>query len=375
MVPFIISLAPAAATPPGLRHAVFAARVQHWPFNLLVKHAWETKAHEAQFQLLERQLRFLTALHVQTPAAIAQRLSIELRYIRRPDTPGVACVLLGKAAGATDEAARAAAQAWWELIADLTPLGYQLQPAETQGEFSTWAGYDLGSHFRTPAAWAFAQRRLDYLPWTDVNLPVRHLPVIYPFNWRLNVWEGIWAALSRATTPALVVVTLRLDALAERETLLVGQTMRDLEDVAKTAAPPLNARAAEALAAYQSYLYSTQMMFATQVAVLGTSPVRHAVRSALSGPDWAETTKITRQAASIELVEPTNEQLSTVQANLAVLEINRWPLGVAPEAYERLRRLTESVGASTIFRWPLLQPAGLPGLQVGEEIAPPTEVT
>lgn len=339
----------------------------------MVKHTWETKAHEPQLQLLERQQRFLTALHEQTPTALAQRLSLELRYIHRPDTPGITCVLLGKAAGETAEAARTAAQAWWEVVADLTPLGYQLLPAETQGEFSTWAGYDLASHFRQPAAWAFARRRIDYLPWTEINLPVRHLPVIYPVAWRLNPWEGIWSALSRATTPALVAVTLRLEALAASETMLVAQMLRDLDELAKKSTPPLNARAAEALAAYQSYLYSTTMMYALQVTVLGVAPVRHAVRSAFSGPDWAETTKpINRQAAGIELVTPTNEQLSMVQANLAVLEINQWPLGTVPAPYERLRGLVESVGASALFRWPLVQPNGLPGLQVGEEIAPPT---
>ena len=74
----------------GRAHLLFAARVFHWPFAELSKHVWEPWGSDVQSQLLERQLRFLGALHPgYVPARLrsAATFTLDLRYIYRPGTP------------------------------------------------------------------------------------------------------------------------------------------------------------------------------------------------------------------------------------------------------------------------------------------------
>lgn len=370
--PYLVTLAPSGLEPAQTGyHALFAARVHHWPYGRMAQHTWDTRQHEIQVQLLERQLRFLTALQPVLPLPPEQHLGLELRYVRRPEAAAVECALVGKAHAPTAEAAQAAARAWWRTLGELLPLGYELQAADTQTEFSHWAGYDLASQAKAPEAWAFFRQRAEFLPWTDIKLPVRHLPIIYPFSWRLNGWDGIWLALSRTEAPSLVAVNLQFKQLETQDVWLVAQVVRELEEVASAASAPLRLRAEEATVYYRRYLHSAQTLFQVQIAAIGQPGLFQAVAHAFDGPEWGELYKATHNFVSVECLSPTADRLAGIRTHFAVLEPVHWPHTDLPLPFERLRNCVDPMGAVSAFRLPLMPPAGYPGVQVGWDIAPP----
>jgi hypothetical protein len=361
LAPFTSSGLPA----PEGHHAVFAARVSHWPFERLGKHTWVARALEPQAQLLDRQLHFIAAVHASAQALRQPRLSVDLRYIHRPNADRVECVLIGKTFAPEQEQAEAIAAQWWEALANLAPIGYRFDDIKDSAEFDQATGADLVHQADDPAQWAFVQRRVDFLPWTDVQLPVRHLPVFYPLQWHLNGFEAVWATLAQAPTPALVSVALRPTQLHPNEALLLAQLGRELAETAAQAADPLKTRATEALGYLHNYLRAAQALYHFQITALGSTAIHASVRAALSGPDWGGVYKgLDHNATTVEMRPPTESQMEVVRNSFLAVEPIEWDK-TPPAIYSRLRDLTDAAGALCAFRLPLLPPNGVPGLDIG----------
>ncbi len=367
--------------PPGEagQHAVFAARVRHWPYDRLADHVWVDHDDEfkIQLQLLERQLRFITALH---PGAAAlgrgQRLTLDLRYVHRPDAPQVEAVLLGKAYDPADaEAARAAALALWELAASVMPVGYDLMPAVTAADFRTWSGEDVIRRASADRHWAAIRRPAEFLLWTDEKVARRYLPIVFPYRWEPSGWDVVWAALGRQSTPALISVSLRPEVFSEAEERVLSDLIQDLQELAGQARPPLASHAREAADWYERYVRGLRTAYAVHVTVLGAPALRWAVRSALSGPAWSLEEGITGgHAVQAEVVEPAEAEWPVAEDNLRYLEQGSWgasPWGQAKllPVLERLQHLVDPSGALCAFRLPLLPPKGLPGVVIGDTIS------
>lgn len=352
---------PAPETEAQGQHALFAARVQHWPFEALARSVWEDLEHPAQAQLLERQLRFVAALHPgHDRLQPGLRLTLELRHVHRPESAEIDCVLIGKAFGADAQTAEAAARAWWETISGLTPLGYALAPAQTPADFDAWVGKDLltrldASEVRRPA---------EFLLWSDEKLPPRHLPVVQPFAWQASGWETIWAAQARADAPSLVSVSLRPAEFPVADEVAVAEMAHHLHGVAAEARPPLSTRAAEAASIYERYLRHKRGLYSVRVTAAGPLAVQQAVRGALSGPAWSGGEATVSGGAEIVAPASSEERLSLL-TNLVLLEHEVWGRPVLPFPLERLRFVCDPAQALGAFRLPLLPPAGLPGVSVG----------
>ncbi len=263
----------------GRAHVLFTARVFHWPFAELSKHVWEPWGSDVQSQLLERQLRFLGALH---PGYVPPRLrsaatfTIDLRYIYRPGAPQVECVLLGKVSAASESQGRDSALALCEKLLALAPLGYSLQAAETDSEFAVWSGEALAQQEGAPAlAWAEIRRPVE-------SLPHNSLPVVYPFGWQPAGWEPVWLAQVRLNQPSLVSVSLRPASLEPDEERLLTDLAYRFEQVAADTPSPLSAQAAEFAGLYASYLGVSRALFSVRVMVKGPAALQNAVCGALS---------------------------------------------------------------------------------------------
>ncbi|MBL8057086.1 MAG: hypothetical protein JNK29_10335 [Anaerolineales bacterium] len=359
-------------------HARFAARVMHWPFSRLAEHVWVDRDDEfkVQLQLLDRQLRFITALHPgDGPLAHGRRQTVDLRYVHRPGTQRVDCVLVGKAyAAAEAEAAQAAARALWETAATAMPVGYELAPAGSAAEFAEWSGADIIAAAADSRQWAEVRRPAEFLFWTDEAQVARYLPVVYPFRWEASGWDVVWAAMARLAEPALISSSLRPVLFPAADERVLSDLVHDLNDVAGAAQPPLSQRAAEAAGWYQTYALGLRTAYAVRVAVLGAPALRWTLRSALSGPAWSlEGGPPGGHHIQAELAEPAEAEWPAARRNLEFLEHAGWgpnPWGQARlvPAIEALRYLVDPAGALCAFRLPLLPPAGFPGVEIGQEI-------
>jgi hypothetical protein len=363
-------------TSPGIRassgpwvvrdqHALFAARVQHWPFAALAASTWEDIEHPAQFQLLERHLRFIGALHPgRDRLQPDQRLTLELRYLYRPGAAEIECALLGKAFAPDPENARAAAQALWERVSGAMPVGYGMTLAQTPNEFAALAGEDV---IRDSQAQLIEIRRpAEILLWTEEKLPVRHLPVVYPFGWQPSGWEAVWAAQASLNAPSLIAVSLRPSTLLPGDEIAVARMAYVLSAVAAESQPPLSVRAAEAARYFQDLLRFGRSLFAQRVCVVGPEALGQAVLAALSGPGWPRGE--TESFGLAEIVRPTSEELPVALANLDLLEQAAWGAASLLEPFEQLRYIADAAGALCAFRLPLLPHRGSLGFRVGAEM-------
>jgi hypothetical protein len=360
------------------QHARFAARVAHWPFSRLAEHVWVDRDDEfkVQLQLLDRQLRFITALHPgEASLAGDSRPTVDLRYLRRPGTALVDCVLLGKAHDPVDAAAaQAAALALWETVATAMPVGYELAPARTAAEFGEWVGDDIIRQAEANRQWAEVRRPAEFLLWTDETQPERRLPVVYPFRWEPSGWDVVWAAMARLSEPALISVSLRPVQFSVDDERVLSDLAHDLTAVAEAARLPLSRRAAEAADWYQSYVRGLRTAYSLRVTVLGAPALRWTLRSALSGPAWLlEGGSPGGHLLQAELAEPAGPEWAIARQNIDFLEHAAWgpnPWGGIRllAAIEGLRFLVDPAGALCAFRLPLLPPAGFPGVEIGQEI-------
>ncbi len=264
-------------------HALFAARVRHWPFDRMSKHVWSPWGSgletDPQAQLLERQLRFISALHP-GPVPNPQRCTVEVRYIYRPDADAVDCVLVGKAFAAdptdAEPRAKAAAQNLFEQLLVLLPVGYELQPAATAPEFDQWTGADLAQPDQDSA-----------LPWAEVRRPVEvlprsSLPIIYPFGWQASGWETVWVAQTRLQQPSVVSVSLRPASLDLHDERRLADLVYHFEQVAAETPSPLTPQVAEFAGLYANYLSAARMVYSVRVVVKGPAALQSAVCAALS---------------------------------------------------------------------------------------------
>lgn len=347
------------------QHALFAARVQHWPFAALAESTWEDIEHPAQVQLLERHLRFISALHPgRDRLQPDQRLTVELRYLRRPGAAEIECVLLGKAFDPDPEQAKEAAQALWEHLSGVMPVGYGVTLARTPDEFTVWAGEDVIANGKVSLI--EIRRPAEILLWTEEKLPVRHLPVVYPFGWQPSGWEAVWAAQARLDAPSLIAVSLRPITLPPADEIAVARMAYALNAIAAESQPPLSLRAAEAARYFQDVLRFGRSLFAQRVSVVGPAALGQAVLAALSGPGWPRGE--TESFGLAEVVQPTPEERPVALANLVLLEQAGWGAASLLEPFEQLRYIADTAGALCAFRLPLLPHRGSLGLRVGAEM-------
>jgi hypothetical protein len=339
-------------------HALFVARVVHQPFGDLAQHTWDNLEYPTHFQLLDRQERFLAGL------ATIEPFTVELRYLRRAQESFVDCVLVGKASDAEATLAQQAALALWHRLVALIPVGYGLQPATTQPEFQEWGGYDLAAELPL-AQWAEIRRYAEFMPWLDERLPMRQLPVVYPYAWRLTGWESVWTAMTRVEGPALIVVNVRPAVIAPAAQVMLADVVRDLRALAQDTQPPLSQLAAQAADCNQALFAAN---FETRVLALGAPGVREALRAALSGPGdlVGQGAAGAVPLANVYAEAPTPEQFETLRNNFFYLEQTAWGSGLGAP-FDQLATLTTPATTLCAFRLPLLPPGGLPGLTVGAE--------
>ncbi len=346
---------------------LFAARVQHWPFAALAVSTWEDIEHPVQVQLLERQLRFIGALHPgRDRLRPDKQLTIELRYLRRPGAAEIECVLLGKAFDPDLEEAKEAAQSLWEHVSGVMPIGYGVILARTPDEFKAWAGEDVIAHGK--ASLVEIRRPAEILLWTEEKLPVRHLPVVYPFGWQPSGWEAVWAAQACLDAPSLIAVSLRPITLTPSDEIALARMAYALNTIAAESQPPLSLRAAEAARYFQDFLRFGRSLFAQRVSAVGPAALGQAVLAALSGPGWPRGE--TESFGLAEIVQPTPEELPVALANLVLLEQAGWGAASLLEPFEQLRYIVDAAGALCAFRLPLLPHRGTLGLRVGAETQP-----
>lgn len=359
-------------------HAQFAARVAHWPFARLTEHVWVDRDDEfkVQLQLLDRQLRFITALHPgEAMLAHGRQWTVDLRYLHRPGSPRVDCILVGKAFDAhTAAEAEASAGELWDLASTAMPVGYDLTPAATEADQQAWSGADIAARAVERRQWAEIRRPAEFLLWTDETQPALYLPIVYPFRWEPSGWDVVWAALARLTEPALISVSLRPVHIPPADERVLNDLVYDLHMVAETTRPPLNQRAAEAAGWYENYARGLRVAYAVRVSVLGAPALRWPLRSALSGPGWnLDGGPPGGHTLHAEVAVPVDAEWDVVQRNFDYLEQEVWgpkPWGNAHllPALERLRFLVDPAGALCAFRLPLLPPGGFPGVEIGQEI-------
>ena len=384
---------------PGGTHVLFAAQVEHWPFDRMAQHPWPASGSDQQGDLQAQwfghQLRFIGALHPGLTfdhEHCAEVFTVDLRYLYRPDAKQIDCVLVGKVFDPDEAKGKQAAQALFEKLMALVPIGYALQPASSDAEFSDWTGEDLAQKQDDPhLQWAEIRRPAEFLLWTARNVPARHLPVVYPFAWNSSGWEGIWMAQFRLGRPSLISVSLCPTEFPLAEESILANLAADFyavaaeahsplsphapPELASAAGSPLALQAAEFAALYTDYLSALRQPFSMRVSVLGPRPLWLAVRSALSGPAWPPDQVKFHLAVAAEIVEPGEAHLQTVRENFERLEQTPWnpypAVGMPPAPLlERLRYLTGVEGALCAFRLPLLSADGLPGVKVGAEISP-----
>jgi hypothetical protein len=405
-------------------HLVFVARVVHWPFDELRKHVWEPWGSDVQAQLLERQLRFVGALHpgyLPRPQRAAEAFTIDLRYIYRPGAARVECVLLGKVVADNEQQGRPRVLALWEKLLALVPLGYSLQSAAAEAEFVDWSGEDLARQDDNPGlAWAEIRRPVE-------SLPRSALPVLYPFGWQPSGWEPVWLAQVRLDRPSLVSVSLRPVSLEPFDERLLADLVYSFGQAATDAPWPLSAQVAEVAGLYASYLSVARALFSVRVLVKGPTALQNAVCVALSnfqdqdrlnnlvpisdsaaaaepsagGPGsairvssmWNAKVEVSGDVAGrdiahhqhnytlearrfglrLEVVKPTPTETPALRANFERLEQAQWRADPRfnPFVDGGLRYMVDAAGALCAFRLPMLPADGLPGVRVGAEMPPP----
>jgi hypothetical protein len=407
-------------------HLLFAARVLHWPFADLCKHVWEPWGSDVQSQLLERQLRFVGALHpgyLLPPRRAAEIFTLDLRYIYRPGAAQVDCVVLGKVTAEGEQQGRPRALALWEKLSALAPLGYSFLAAATDPEFVDWSGEDLARQDDTPdLAWAEIRRPVE-------PLPRNSLPVIYPFGWQPAGWEPVWLAQVRLNQPSVVSVSLRPVSLEPAEERLLTDLAYMFEQVAADTPSPLSSQVAEFAGLYASYLSMARALFSVRVVVKGPAALQNAVCGALSnfqdqdrlnnlvnvsdypaevkpavaawgqgsavnvrslvsarveiegdvaGRDIAHhqhnySLEMRRYGLHLEVAKPSPAELPALRANFEKLEQVQWRADArfSPFVDGALRYMVDAAGALCAFRLPLLPADGLPGVHVGAETRPP----
>jgi hypothetical protein len=405
----------------GQAHLLFAARVVHWPFAELSKHLWEPWGSDVQSQLLERQLRFVGALHpgyAPRPQR-SETFTLDLRYIFRSGSARVDCALLGKVVASDEAQGRTAALALWEKLAALVPLGYSLEPADTEAEYVDWSGEDLiRADDATDLAWAEIRRPVEPLPRSA-------LPAIYPFGWQPAGWEPVWLAQMRLNKPSLVSVSLRPVSLNPIEERLLTDLVYSFEQAAADTPSPLSAQVAEFAGLYAGYLSVARALFSVRVAVRGPAALQNALCGALANyqdqdrlnnlvnisdntadvspkaPAWGQGSAINirswssarvevggdvagrdiahhqhtysletrRYGLRMEVVRPTAAEMPALRANLEHLEQTQWRSDQRfnPFVDSELRYMADAAGALCAFRLPLLPADGLPGLRVGAQ--------
>ncbi len=355
--------------------ALFAARVEHWPFDVLVRHVWVGEdAYEVRDQLLEHQLRFIAALHPGPALDTTLELTFDLRYQNDPASGDLECALLGKAAGADRDSARAAVHAAWETAAALTPIGYRLVPAADEAGFRYLAGWDA-AEAAPDHQWVEIRRTAEYVLWTDDRTPLQHLPVIYPFGWQPSGWDLVWGSLAatRRPSPAILSVSLRPTTISQADQLMVGRLAHLLGQVAEQAAAPLKAQAGHAARYYEGYLQQLRSPFSLRVGVIGSEAAARAVRGALTLPNWPVNGEVEGSALFPEVVAPVGEEAAIARRNLMRLDQSAWGPAILGGAYpqlDRLRYLADPAGALCAFRLPFAPPVSRLGFKIGREFAP-----
>ena len=407
-------------------HLLFAARVLHWPFAELSKHVWEPWGSDVQAQLLERQLRFLGALHpgyVLPAQRAAEIFTLDLRYIFRPGAAQVDCVVLGKVTAESEEEGRPRALALWEKLSALAPLGYSFEPAATGAEFAEWSGEDVARQDDAPdLAWAEIRRPVE-------SLPESSLPVVYPFGWQPSSWELVWLAQVRLKRASVVSVSLRPVSLEPAEESMLADLAHFFEQAAADTRSPLSAQVAEFAGLYASYLGVARALFSVRVVVRGPAALQNAVCGALSNfadqdrlnnlvnisdypaevrpaaAAWGQGSAVNvrslvsarvdvegdvagrdiahhqhkysletrRYGLRLEAAKPSPAEAPALRANFEKLEQAQWRADArfSPFVDGALRYLVDAAGALCAFRLPLLPADGLPGVHVGAVTRPP----
>lgn len=359
-------------------HVLFAAQVLHWPYDLLTRHIWVSDDTSSnRDQLLDHQKRFIAALHPGSLLNPAHRLAFDLRYVHHPGDDYLECALMAKLAAPDEEAARQAAEALWDDLQLLVPIGYELRPADDEASYRRLTGADIIRDTDNPQRWAEIRRPVEYLLWSDVSTDHRYMPIVQDMAWQPAGWDGVWASLVRAKSPALLSVSLTPAYLTVKEEITLAQICRELDDLAKNANPSVSFFAERYAEMYRNYMINFSVPFQMRVTVVGPRALKLVVRGALASPTWptdSDGPGISNEFLSPEFALPVNEQeFDTVRRNLVLLEQAEWshdPFKGALLYFDRLRYLVDEGGALCAFRLPLFPPDAIAGFRVGAETHP-----
>ncbi len=350
-------------------HSLFAARVLRHSFEDVIESGWGFSKRHRLEEALDRQVRFIASLsyvNAMAGSANPHRLTVELRFVYRPEEELVDVILVGKAFGPDENTAQEYARSFWLELSASLPFDYVLEPAIDEPGFMTCCRLDWIRAIRRPDQVAEIRRLEEIVFWN----PMAYLLV--PFAWHFRTLDQIGRALRVIDQPCMIAISLRPVVLSLAEKVLLGQLCEAMQELSERV-PYLSRRARLAGEVYASCLESSERLFLMRVQLMSPAVLPRglplAVASALSHSaiDSAER-GLNPGCAIVYPARQVPAQLAAAKSNLLLLEQTDWSPSPMPPLFHRLRYLVDARGAHCAFQLPIPPAKGLPDVQIGREL-------
>jgi len=351
-------------------HALFAVRVVPQPYEVVEQRKWGFPARDLLNEVMDRQMGFIASLHYvhpQSPSPDPHIKTVALRYIAHPAIGQVDIALIGKVFATTVEKARDLAQVWCAEIVALFPYDYDVIPVTSAEEFAALSGESLIEGVSSPMQLVEVRRYEAFVPKileTDVT---EGDYLLFPFVWHPNGMEQVWRAMALLPVPTLVNVTLRPTYLYEAEEIHLRQLHAAARKLADAEHPDLQIQGKIAAKLYADYLTQLAHPFLMRVQAVAETTMPMALAQALGTSLTHEFLtgiegKCEVPTPGYEILFPTQDELSTAQHNLRLLEMDNWGYDLAAPPYRRFRYLVDATSAHCAFRLPFPPRGDLPGV-------------
>lgn len=351
-------------------HALFAARVAPQSYEVVEQRKWGFLARDLLHEVMDRQMRFIASLHYvdsQPPSPNPHLKTVALRYIAHPATGQVDVALIGKVFATTADEARDLARAWCAEIIALFPYDYELIPATSAEEFAALSGQSLIKRMSSPRQLVEVRRYEAFVPKTSETDVTEGDYLLFPFIWHPNAMEQVWRAMALLPVPILLNVTLRPTCLYEVEEIHLRQLYTAAKKLEDAEHPDLQIQGRTAAKLYADCLTRLSHPFLMRIQATAEGPMPMALAQALGtslvhGFLTGIEGECEIPTPGYETLFPTQDELSTAQDNLRLLEMDNWGYDLAAPPYRRFRYLVDTTGAHCAFRLPFPPRGGLPGV-------------
>ncbi len=343
---------------------LFGYEFEHLPDWLSLPHIMGNAEGERLTAVLQQWQQLVTQLWKWKGAAFA------LRFLSHPETRSVTIALLVRLRRPTN--------------------GHQIAQAlsqEIKGQ--------LQAQHLTPVPITDRQRLARWrrpMPLTACLLEVRQqeavVPVkfgdayvVYPFPQPAGDFRMVWETLAHTTTPTLVSLYLEPVTQTPNERTVLAQaastaqTMADFQYSGEYYQGHwIDPQAKLVGTAYQEFLHRLGQPFLAVAHLAAAHPpdawgVARALESAITTPA-ASQTESSDIPAHCDIVQALDAPAQrAVQRSITDLTLGGWEFDRASPGKERLRYLTDAVGATALFRFPVVRPGEATGITV-KEVAP-----